>query len=263
MDLSLPTQDGTKLPVIVMGNPQGDPVVFLHALGADAHQWDPQHSLSDHFQLIIPTLRGHGSAAAPNGPYQLQQLATDILDLLDGLMLDRVHLCGLSLGGLIAQWIAVYHPYRLRTLTLANTAARIGSRASWEERIEHVSSTGLEPLVDVTMARWFTPPFHIQEPDIVAATKATFLTTPTTGYLGCCAALRDADLSQEITQISVPTLLIGGSDDPTTTPADLQRLHCDIAGSELHIIDNTAHLTNKEAPAEFTNQLRTHFQRNT
>jgi 3-oxoadipate enol-lactonase len=161
---------------------------------------------------------------------------------------------GVSIGGLTALWLGVRAPERVRRLVLANTAARIGSLTMWTDRMRMVESQGVAPLAEATMERWFTAAFRAAHTATVSRIRTTFVATPAAGYLGCCAALRDADLRPEAGRVRAPTLVITGTHDPATLAADGAWLAATIAGSELVELD-AAHLSNIERARDFTDAM--------
>jgi 3-oxoadipate enol-lactonase len=169
---------------------------------------------------------------------------------MDEAGISRAHLAGVSLGGLTALWLGVYAPDRVDRLVLANTAARIGTDASWAERMRIVEAGGLAAIADVTMARWFTAAFRATAPERVARSRATLVETSPAGYLGCCAALRDADLRAAAGRVMARTLVITGADDPATPPADGAFLAEAIPGATRREFA-ASHLTNVECAAAF------------
>ncbi len=254
------TSDGTRIGFELTGNPEGAPLIFLHSLGSARSQWQPQaDALQATHHLLLVDTRGHGTSDAPTGDYTLAQLATDVIELADMAGFRTFHLCGLSLGGMMGQWIAIHHGDRLRSLTLANTGAKISTVDAWNERASIARTQGLTPLLDAVLARWFTPGFARQHPDEVAAVRATLTATAPSGYAGCCAALRDADLRTQVPQISARTLLIAAAHDPATPPTDLAFLHATISGSQLRLIEDASHISNIEAADEFTAALKAHL----
>jgi 3-oxoadipate enol-lactonase / 4-carboxymuconolactone decarboxylase len=254
------TTDNTSIAFGLTGTPSGQPLIFLHSLGADRHQWRPQiTALSPDFRILEVDTRGFGKSDAPTGPYSLERLATDVIELADTAGFDTFHLCGLSLGGMMAQWIAIHHPHRLRTLTLSNTAAKIGTAEVWNERGAAALAHGVGSMLDVILARWFLPPFAASNPDLIASLSATLVATKADGYAGACAALGHSDLREEVSTIKAKTLIIAASDDGATPPSDLEYLHAQIKGSRYHLIHNAAHISNLEAPDEFTRELQAHL----
>jgi 3-oxoadipate enol-lactonase len=252
--------DGVELEVSVDGADNAAALVFLHSLGCDRTMWDKQADrLKHHFRVIRPDIRGHGLSDAPRGDYTLARLGQDVRVVLDSLGISCAHVCGISLGGAVAQWLAIQAPSQVGRLTLANTASRIGAAASWQARIDTVLSQHMQAIADTVLGRFFCDPFRGARPDIVAQFRAVLLATAPHGYAGCCAALRDGDLTPELGRIGAPTLVIAGSRDVSTPPGQLETLARGIAGSVLVTLD-TAHLSNIEQPAPFTEALRRHLE---
>ncbi len=236
--------------------PAGAPwLAFAHALGTDLSLWAPQLApLTRRFRVLRYDARGHGQSDTPKGEYSLAQLGGDVLALFDALSVERAHVCGISLGGLTAQWLGVHAPERVAQLVLANTAARIGSHTSWSERIETVRREGLAPLAESALTRWFTAEFRAREPELTADLRERLLATDPAGYIGCCAALREADLSASVAEIAAETLVIVGAHDPVTTRADGEALVARIPRARLLELP-AAHLSNVGAAAAFTSAL--------
>ena len=141
------------------GSDDGEALVFSNSLGTDLRMWDKVLPLLEsRYRILRYDMRGHGKSSVPPGPYTADQLGGDLLSLLDRLALGRVHLCGLSLGGLIAMWIGIHAPERIDRMILANTAASFGPPERWDERIAMVQSSGMEPMALATLERFFSPP---------------------------------------------------------------------------------------------------------
>lgn len=237
-----------ELPVLVLSN----------SLGVNLTMWEQQlQSLGSQRRILRYDTRGHGQSSVPVGPYSIDELGQDVLDLLDRLQIGRASFCGLSMGGVIGQWLGIHAPDRLHRLVLANTAAKIGIEATWDSRIAQVQKDGLTPIVSGTLERWFTAPFRAAQPEIVAKTAAMLQATSAEGYAACCAAIRDADFRAEMASIRVPTLVIAGIEDPVTPPSDSRFLAESIAESS-YVELAAAHLSNVEAASEFNAALR-HF----
>lgn len=247
---------GIRLHYRLDGPPDTPPIVFSNSLGTDLRMWERQISaLAQRFRVICYDSRGHGRSDAPAGPYTLDLLGRDLLGLLDALGIERAHLCGLSLGGMVAQWMAIHHPERVQRLVLANTAARIGSEASWTERIQAVTAGGMSAIRDVVVARFLSPTFRGAHPDVTHWLASMVEATPLQGYIAACAALRDADLSTQVGRIRVPTLIVGGALDQSTPPDQARELHAAISDSKLLIFDEAAHLSNVEQADAFNTSL--------
>lgn len=230
-------------------------LVLSNGLGLDLTMWDPQMpALTRAFRVLRYDTRGHGASSTPDEPCTIEQHGRDALALLDEVGAARTHFCGFSMGGIIAVWLGIHAAHRLDKLVLAHTAARIGPVSMWNERIAVVQASGMSAISGAAMERWFTPGFLAREPATVEALKRVFERNDAEGYVQCCAAIRDADFREAIREIAVPTLVISGSRDVATTPADARFLAERIPGARLVEIDG-AHLSNFERPAEFTRVL--------
>ena len=228
------------------------PVLMLsHSLGTSLELWSQQlQALSDEFSVLRYDLRGQGKSSTPVGPYSIEQMAKDALKLLDALQLHRVHFCGISMSGLIGQWLGIHAPHRLDKLVLSNTAAKIGSEANWEQRIATVQSDGLESIVSSVLKGWFTEPFHRDHPEMITIMQRILRANNPEGYAACCAAVRDADLRDALTAMTTPTLVVYGTEDRSTTPDDAKFLLHQIADSQALELQ-AAHLSNIEAADAF------------
>ena len=237
------------------GPEEAPALLFSNSLGTDLAMWDPQASgLSQEFRVVRYDTRGHGQSAVTAGPYAIDQLADDVIQLLDSLKLRQVYFCGLSMGGMIGMSLALRVADRLHKIVLCSTAPRIGSAESWNTRIETVRKGGMAAVVDGVLQRWYTPTFRSSSPAAIESTKKTLLHAPVEGYVACCAAVRDADMREAISGICVPTLIITGAHDPVTTPADGHFMESRIAGAKYRELP-AAHLCNIEAGAAFTREL--------
>ena len=248
--------DGCPLAYATSG-PADAPVLLLsHALGATSALWDPQLApFSSAFRVIRYDTRGHGSSGAPAGEYTIDRLGRDALAVLDAAGAERAHVCGLSLGGLTAMWLAVHAPQRVGRLVLASTAARIGTPDRWSERVRQVRAGGMDAIADAAMPRWFTEDFRRREPETVARHRAMVASCSPVGYTGGCAALRDTDLREAIRRIDAPTLVVSGTADPVTTPDDAIEMCARIPGARMVTFD-TAHLPNVEQADRFSGAVR-------
>lgn len=227
-------------------------LVFSNSLGTDLTMWDKQiELLGQEYNIVRYDTRGHGKSEATEGEYSSEMLGNDVLDLLDHLRIEKVNFCGLSIGGLTGQWLGIHAPERLNKLILCNTAVKIGNNEGWNTRIEMVQKRGLDYIVPGTRERWFTPEFiseHKAEVDLVLS---KFVQTPVPGYVSCCAAVRDADFTNEVSRIPLPTLIISGTEDLVTTVQDGEFLNKKIPNSILTSI-KTAHISNIEKASDFS-----------
>jgi len=236
--------------------PAGAPVVVLsHSLGTSLALWDPQvPALAARFRVLRYDTRGHGRTAPTAGPFGVADLGRDVLRLLDAQGVDRCHFCGLSIGGLVGLWLGAHAPERLDRLALCNTATRIGTADSWAARIRGAREQGMKAMAPSVMERWFSAAFRATDPDVVARARALFESTSPEGFVGCAMAIRDADERADAAAIRLPTLVISGSEDPATPPAEGRAIAAAIPGARFVELP-AAHLSNLEAPHEFNAAL--------
>ena len=233
---------------------QGPWLVMSHSLACDLHMWDAEAAaLRDRFRVLRFDTRGHGGSDAPAGAYTLEQLAHDLEALLGGLGVTKCHFIGLSMGGMIGMTHALKYPGRFDRLILCNTSSRIGPVAApiWKGRIDTVTAGGMEPLVQPTLARWFTAPFLARQPAVAARVGAMIRATPPTGYIGCCHAIPEIDLTDRLGAVRCATLVVG-SDQDVGTPVEMARaIQLAIPGAQLAVIPSASHLSNLEQPETF------------
>jgi 3-oxoadipate enol-lactonase len=239
--------------------PAGKPVLVLsNSLGTNRHMWDSQvAAFTEHFQVLRYDTRGHGQSLVSAGTYSIEQLGGDVLALLDALQLDKVHFCGLSMGGLIGQWLGINAGERLHKLVICNTAAKIGTQDVWNPRIEMVLGQGEQAMValrDASIARWFTPAFAEANPSETRRVTDMLAATSPQGYAANCAAVRDADFREQLGAIKAPLLVIAGTEDAVTTPADARFIQSQVAGAE-YAEFAAAHLSNVEVGAPFSDRV--------
>ncbi len=235
---------------------QSAPVLVLsNSLGSTMEMWQPQLAqLSTHFQVLRYDTRGHGLSSVTPGPYSIAQLGGDVIGLLDQLEIDRVHFCGLSMGGITGMWLALNHPDRINKLVLSNTAAYIGPADNWTNRAAAVQKDGMASIADSVVARWLTPAYAQAHPDQVSYLTDMLKSTPADGYGANCMAIRDNDLRKEVAGIRAKTLVISGTGDIPTPPSDGKFLHSQIQDSEYLELD-AAHLSNQEQASAYTAAL--------
>lgn len=236
--------------------PADAPVVVLsHSLGADLTMWEPQAgALARRFRVLRYDTRGHGGTSASAGPCTIAALGRDVLALMDALGVERAHFCGLSMGGMIGIWLGAHARERILSLVLCSTAPRIGTEAAWNARIRSVEQDGMKAVAPAVVERWFTPEYRRRAGDLVARIERRLETTPAAGYAACCAAVRDADLRGELPAIAATTLVVAGTRDPATPPAEVKALASGIAGAR-YVELEASHLLNLEAEADLTAEL--------
>jgi 3-oxoadipate enol-lactonase len=212
---------------------------------------DQVAAFSGRRRVVAIDLPGHGRSTAAAGDYRLADLGQDILTVADAAGLDDFDLCGVSVGGLISLWLAVNAPGRVVTLVASNTAARVGTAEKWEERIAAVAEGGLAGILPTVVPGFVTQDFPARHPETYRSIETTFAAVDPVGYTGCCAALRDADLTDVVAAIACPTLVVAGDQDRSTSPADAEFLHDRIASSRLEVIRGAAHLASLDQPEAF------------
>ena len=230
-------------------------VVFSNSLGTNFAMWDPQMAeLKKTMRVLRYDTRGHGKTSVTPGPYSFEQLGRDVLGLVDALKIGEFSFCGLSMGGVTGMWLGLHAAQRVRKLVLCSTAAKIGTAETWNARIEGVRKGGMKSISQGVMERWYTARFREKSAEVVARTKEMVESTSVEGYVGCCEALREADLRESVAAIRVPTLVISGAHDPATPPADGRLLAQKISGARYLELD-AAHLSNIEEGARFNSEV--------
>lgn len=261
---------GKQMPTLERGDVQlhyeqsgavdGPVLVLANSLGSNLHMWDKVlPSLEKLLPILRFDLRGHGKSSVPQPPYSIEQLGSDLLMLMDYLSIDRAHLCGLSLGGLVSIWAGIHAPERFDRIIFANTAARIGTRDGWEQRIATVQSSGMDGLALRTLERWFTSAYREQHPAEMETIRHMVAATDPAGYCGCCAALRDTDLRGDIDAIEAPCLVITGIHDPATPPSDGLAIHAALRHSS-YVEFDSSHLSAWEMADEFAGAVLAFLQ---
>jgi 3-oxoadipate enol-lactonase len=241
--------------------PEDAPVLVLgSSLGTTGAMWDDNvAALARRFRLLRYDTRGHGGSPAPQGPYSMDDLGADVLALLDRLELERVSYCGLSIGGMIGMWLASEAPQRIDRLVLCCTVPHFPPRELWDERIETVRAEGIEPMVEPAIERWLPPEVRNARPEAAEHLRALIRSTPPEGYAGCCEAIRDMDLRPRLAGIAAPTLVVAGSQDPST-PAEKVRLVAEAIGNARYVeLEGAAHIANMARPREFEAAVLDHL----
>jgi 3-oxoadipate enol-lactonase len=247
--------DGCLLNVSVEGRPGGPTLMLSNSLGCTLQMWQPQMKpLTQLFRVIRYDRRGHGKSGVPPGPYSMERFGRDVLAILDDLNIDRVHWCGLSMGGMVGQWLGANAPDRLGKLILANTTCHYPDPTNWLNRIQAVRQDGLEAVADTVIASWLTADFREREPQATAKMRAMLVASPVEGYLAACEALSTLDQRALLPRITSPTLVIAGRHDQSTPISAGELIRSRIPGAALTIID-AAHISNVEQPHAFTDTV--------
>ena len=228
----------------------GPVLMFSNSLGTTVDMWEPQLAAFERrYRILRYDMRGHGQSDM-TGPCSIANLGQDVVALLDELQIPKVHFCGLSVGGVIGQWLGANAPQRLASLVLCNTAAKIGTPEIWNQRFADVTQGGMASITEAVLQRWFTPAFRDRSPDIIAAWRAMLLANNPRGYILIGTAIRDMDQREMIRGIQLPTRIIAGNHDPATTVEDAEFLESRISGASLVRLP-AAHISNVEVASLF------------
>jgi 3-oxoadipate enol-lactonase len=249
------------IPFHTVTGPEDAPVLVLsNSLGTTLEMWDPQaEQLAERFRLVRYDTRGHGSSTTPPGPYSIDDVGTDVIELLDHLDVGRAHIAGLSLGGMTAMWLAINAPERVDKLVLLCTSPLMAPAQSWADRAVTVREQGTQAIVGATLERWFTDDYR--EHNDVSAIREMFIGIDDEGYASCCSIIEHMDLIPNLDGISASTLIIAGAQDPSAPPAEhAQRIADGVPGSRLEILDPGAHLINVERPEAVTQLILEHLE---
>jgi 3-oxoadipate enol-lactonase len=240
-------------------------MVFSHSLASDHSMWWPQvDTFAADYNVLRYDTRGHGASDAPEGPYTLEQLGDDLLQLLAKLDIERCHYVGLSMGGMIGQAAVLRDPRPFASLVLADTSSRIPPELHpvWEQRIAAASTpAGVGAVAPATLERWFTAPFREREPQTVARIDRLIRSTPVAGYVGCSRAIMQLNFTSRLEQITCPVLVLVGDKDPGTPPAMAEEIAGAIKGAKLELIPDAAHFANVEQPGRFNSLIQRFYSR--
>ncbi|WP_316014451.1 3-oxoadipate enol-lactonase [Roseobacter sp. HKCCA0434] len=226
----------------------GRGIVFANSLGTDMRIWDDVIArLPADGPVLTWDKSGHGLSEA--GATSIEELAEDLAALMDALSLREALVCGVSVGGMIAQALAAARPDLVAGLVLCNTGHRIGTRDNWAERIATLDASGLDAMAENVLERWFSPTFRAERPDALAGYRAMLTRMPRAGYRAVCAAIRDADLTERTRELRCPTLCVAGEADMATPPELVEALAALIPGADYTCLTGVGHLPCIEDPA--------------
>lgn len=247
-----------------MTGPAGAPVLVLgSSLGTSAEMWRPQIGpLTERFRVVCVEHPGHGAALPPaiRAENRIDLLGARLLNVLDGLGVDRFSYAGLSLGGMLGMWLAASVPERVDRLALLCTSAYLPPAHGWRDRAATVRARGTAAIADAVVARWFTPAFAAARPAVVAAHRTMLTDTSAEGYAACCEAIAGLDLRADLPRITAATLVIAGADDPATPVEHARGIVDAVPGARLAVLADAAHLANVEQPQRVTRLLLEHLE---
>lgn len=241
-----------------IGGPEGKPVlVFANSLGTDFRIWrDVVVQLAGEYPILTYDKRGHGLSDVGVTPYSIEDHVWDLSALLDHCKIERAIVCGLSVGGMIAQGLHAARPELVEALILCDTAHQIGEPDMWDERIDAVQSLGLDAIADPVMDRWFTADYRERAEDDYLGYRNMFIRQPADGYMATCAAIRDADMTEMARGIDVPTICVVGEDDLATPVSLVSELSGLIDGARFETIADAGHLPCIEQPDVLADLIR-------
>ena len=249
------TDDGCIIHAEIEG-PERAPVLMLsNSLGTNLHMWDDQVApFTRHFRLLRYDRRGHGKSGVPKGPYSIARFGRDALAVFDALNIGKTNWCGLSMGGMVGQWLGANAPSRVDKLVLSNTSSYFADKSLWEGRLKLVREKGVAGIVDANMERWFTKDFRERAPQPLAKIRDMFLATNAEGYCACGEAIRDMDLRPVLAKIGAPTLVIAGRYDPATPLDANEFIQAHIPDARIAVLE-AAHLANVEQPRAYADTV--------
>jgi len=242
--------NGVTLHYQHIAGPTGAPVlVFSNSLATDFRIWrDVIVQLAGKYSMLMYDKRGHGLSDIANSPYHLDDHVSDLVAMLDTHKIKQAFICGLSVGGMIAQRLSALRPDLVKGLILCDTAPRIGTHDMWNDRMDMVRRGGMASLLEANMKRWFTQNFHDHHRAELTGYSNMFLRTPVDGYLGTATAIRDADLTVAASQIALPVLCVAGEDDGSTPPEVVLNMANLIPGADFKLIKGAGHIPCVEQP---------------
>jgi 3-oxoadipate enol-lactonase len=248
------------------GGPRDAPAVLLAgSLGTTLRMWDPQADAlrGDHgLRVVAYDQLGHGASPAPPGPYTIERLGRAALALMDHLGLARASFAGVSIGGMVGQWLAAHAPERIDRVVLLCTSAHLPPAELWHDRARTVRDAGtVDVIADAVVARWLTPAFAAANPGTVATLRAMLAGQPAEGYAACCDAIAAMDQRGDLAGIRAPTLVIGGAQDAAIPPAHQEHLAAVIPGARLAVLDPGAHVVSVERADVVTDLIADHLDR--
>ncbi|TQV82281.1 3-oxoadipate enol-lactonase [Denitrobaculum tricleocarpae] len=236
-------------------------LVFSNSLGTDFRIWDGLlERIGAPFRVVRYDKRGHGLSEAPDAPYKMEEHVGDLAGLLDHLGVQSAIVCGLSVGGIIAQGLSAARPELVRALILCDTAHKIGPPEMWDDRIAQARAGGIEALAETILQRWFSEDLRGNRPDELMGWRNMLVRTPLAGYIGTSAAIRDSDMTEAAQAVQVPTLCVVGKEDGSTPPDLVRTLAGLIAGAQFEIIEGAGHLPCIERPDELAALINDFFQ---
>lgn len=246
--------NGINLNFELSGNNSGPAVVLHHPLATNLSSWDElTAALEPRYRVLRLDARGHGRSDAPKGAYTFEMLSRDVVDLMTQCGIEKAHFIGLSMGGMVGQYLGLLHPDRFHSLCLVSTSSRIPAEARpiWEQRIANAPQQGMGAQVEAALQRWLSPRAMKEDQNLVKRLTGMIEATPVDGYVGWCHAIGGLDVTDRLGAIKLPTRVIVGELDPATPVAASQAIHAAIPGSDLVVVPGVSHMLHNEEPDLF------------
>jgi 3-oxoadipate enol-lactonase len=250
--------NGIRMNYQVEGPEQAPSVVLHHPLATNLATWDElAAALTPRYRVVRLDARGHGQSEAAKAPYTFPMLSADVIGLMDHLKIARAHFLGLSMGGMVGQYLGLEQPQRFRSLILSSTSSRVPAEARplWDERVKNAREKGMASQVPVALQRWLAQSTRDSKPAVVARMTGYMMATPVEGFVGWCQAIRDLNVTDRLKGIRLPTRVIVGEADPGTPPAAAEAIHREIAGSDLVVVPGLSHMLHVEEPETFNRHV--------
>ncbi|MBX9591431.1 MAG: alpha/beta fold hydrolase [Hyphomonadaceae bacterium] len=252
------TINGMRMTYAVEGPDTATPIVLHHSLATNLTLWDElTAALIPRYRVVRFDARGHGTSEPTKAPYDFETLSADVVGLMDHLKIGRAHFLGLSMGGMVGQYLGLLHPQRFLSLTLSSTSSRVPpeGQALWAQRVKNTRERGIETQVEVAMPRWVTAANQKAKPAVVERLAGMIRATPAEGFCGWGEAIRTLNVTDRLPAITLPTTVIVGAEDPGTPPAAAEAIHRQIKGSHLIVVPGVSHMLCAEAPAVFNGHV--------
>ena len=250
--------NGVTLHYQTIGADKGKPlIVFINSLGSDFRIWrDVVVEMAGKAALLTYDKRGHGLSSVGKSPYAMSDHVDDLIALLEYLSVEKAVLCGVSVGGMIAQGVCARRPDLVSALVLCDTGHKIGTAEMWNERIEKIGEGGIAALSEPILERWFTADFRENRKAELEGYRNMLTHQPAEGYTGTCAAIRDADFTQDAANIAVPVLCVVGDQDGSTPPELVEELAGLIPDARFEVIAGAGHLPSIEQPQKLSSLIK-------
>lgn len=233
----------------IEGNRDLPTLILSPSLGSTLQMWEPNLAkLTKDFSVLRHDHLGHGKSQVPDHPYSLDEVGNELLAITEKEGITSFYFAGISLGGLLGMWLGINAPNQVRGLSLFCTSSNFAPPQRWQERATLVRTEGLEVISAASLERWFTPAYLAENGDKAVVLKAMIESNSAIGYANSCAILESTDLTDQLPQISAPTLVVAGASDPTLEVAAMQEMAALIPGSSFSVIEQAAHLATYEQP---------------